>query len=364
MNDSLISEKNSLKEPDLLSVGSRRSSLSMKNGIGDDLSENSDLEEAGNDMEPADGWDFAAQKLDPKSQPSFWKKLGSAAAYYGGKTVGKIGGILATLFNFLTFGKFTGIGSWTGLWKGVFSRKRDYQRARNRKAIPGWDGAQFEKRSKYQIDIDFRRVPDIWAYPIAEDPMDAEGKEKPPVISVHTNQVSRDLTLNEEQETGHSGIGIEFNRKNPRTGELERKTKDSNFRFVDYGRPYRAFGETDIAAACNDRLSNGLLVTELLIRVNRDLDSAVCLLFDGILQEQHLLMLQGVFCVDVTDDQFIGCFAAGCGTFITATAASFAASCERDHRHAQAQENDKYFLHHDNFLLLLNNDNRPWWPHL
>ena len=149
-----------------------------------------------------------------------------------------------------------------------------------------------------------------------------------------------------------------------RTGELERKTKDSNFRFVDYGRPYRAFGETDIAAACNDRLSNGLLVTELLIRVDRDLDSAVCLLFDGILQEQHLLMLQGVFCVDVTDDQFIGCFAAGCGTFITATAASFAASCERDHRHAQAQENDKYFLHHDNFLLLLNNDNRPWWPHL
>ncbi len=222
MNDSLISEKNSGKEPDLLSVGSRRSSLSMKNGIRDDLSENSDLEEAGNDMEPVDGWDFAAQKLDPKSQPSFWKKLGSAAAYYGGKTVGKIGGILATLFNFLTFGKFTGIGSWTALWKGVFSRKRDYQRARNRKAIPGWDGAQFEKRSKYQIDIDFRRVPDIWAYPIAEDPMDAEGKEKPPVISVHTNQVSRDLTLNEEQETGHSGIGIEFNRKNPRTGELER----------------------------------------------------------------------------------------------------------------------------------------------
>ena len=222
MNDDLISEKSGQKEPDLLSIGSRRSSLSMKGGIGDDPSEDIDLEEAEDDMGPVDGWDFAAQKLDPKSKPSFWKKLGSAAAYYGGKTVGKIGGILATLFNFLTFGKFTGIGSWSALWKGVFSRKRDYQQARNRKAIPGWDGAQFEKRSKYQIDIDFRRVPDIWAYPIAEDPMDEEGKEKPPVISVHTNQVSRDLTLTENQETGHSGIGIEFNRKDPRTGKLER----------------------------------------------------------------------------------------------------------------------------------------------
>ena len=58
-------------------------------------------------------------------------------------------------------------------------------------------------------------MPDIWAYRIAEDPMDGEGKEKPPVISVNINQTSRDLTLNEEQETGHSGIGIEFNRKDP-----------------------------------------------------------------------------------------------------------------------------------------------------
>ena len=143
MNDDLISEKGGEKGPDLLSVRSRRSSLSMKNKIRDDQSEISDLGEAEEDMGPVDGRDFAAEKMSERSKPSFWKKLGSAAAYYGGKTVGKIGGILATLFNLLTFGKFTGIGSWTALWKGVFSRKRDYQRARNRKAIPGWDGAQF-----------------------------------------------------------------------------------------------------------------------------------------------------------------------------------------------------------------------------
>ena len=222
MNDDLISEKSDEKEPDLLSIGSRRSSLSMQNGIGDDQSEISDLEEAGNDMEPVDGWDFAAEKLAPRTKPTFKKKLFSAAAYYGGKTIGKIGGIIANILNFMTFGVFSGINSWKALWKSTFSRKRDYQRTRNRKAIPGWDGAQFENRSKQQVDIDFRRVPDIWAYPIAEDPMDAEGKEKPPVISANISQVSKDLTVNSDEETGHSGIGIEFNRKNPRTGELER----------------------------------------------------------------------------------------------------------------------------------------------
>ncbi len=222
MNDDLISEKSGQKEPDLLNIGSRRNSLSIQNRIGDDQSEISDLEEAGNDMEPVDGWDFAAEKLAPRTKPTFKKKLFSAAAYYGGKTIGKIGGIIANILNFMTFGVFSGINSWKALWKSTFSRKRDYQRTRNRKAIPGWDGAQFENRSKQQVDIDFRRVPDIWAYPIAEDPMDAEGKEKPPVISANISQVSKDLTVNSDEETGHSGIGIEFNRKNPRTEELER----------------------------------------------------------------------------------------------------------------------------------------------
>ena len=92
MNDDLISEKGGEKEPDLLSVRSRRSSLSMKNEIRDDQSEISDLGEAEEDMDPVDGWGFAAEKMPERTKPSFWKKLGSAAAYYGGKTIGKIGG--------------------------------------------------------------------------------------------------------------------------------------------------------------------------------------------------------------------------------------------------------------------------------
>ena len=222
MNDDDVSVADSQFEPELLSIGSRRSSFSMKGGNADDLSEDFDLEEAEEDMRPVDGWGFAAEKMSERTKPSFWKKLGSAAAYYGGKFVGKIGGIIFNLVNYLTCGTFTGINSWKALWKGTFSRKRDYQQGRNRKAIPGWDGARFEERSKYDIDIDLRRVPDIWAYPIAEDPKDEEGREKPPVISVNINQTSKDLTLNENEESGHSGIGIEFNRKNPRTGELER----------------------------------------------------------------------------------------------------------------------------------------------
>ena len=55
MNDDDVSVADSRFEPELLSIGSRKSSFSMKGGNADGLSENFDLEEAGEDMRPVDG---------------------------------------------------------------------------------------------------------------------------------------------------------------------------------------------------------------------------------------------------------------------------------------------------------------------
>ena len=64
------------------------------------------------------------------------------------------------------------------------------------------------------MDIDFRRVPEIWSYLTADKAEKAPNKPRDPVLSVYISQPdSGDYTqLNDNDETGHSGIGIEFSR--------------------------------------------------------------------------------------------------------------------------------------------------------
>ncbi len=56
-----------------------------------------DLTQVDESMEPAAGWDFAAEKLPARKKQGFLSKLASWAAYYSGKTIGKVGGIIATI---------------------------------------------------------------------------------------------------------------------------------------------------------------------------------------------------------------------------------------------------------------------------
>ena len=201
------------------SKGSKKSakSKSSANAPADRI-RNEDLSEAGDDMKPIDGWNFNATKLPARKTVRWWQKLFTRAAYYTGKSVGKIAGFLSHLF--------------TGGWK-FFARanarkinKAAPQEKRDHESIPGWEGAKWEgsEHRDKEPDIDFRRVPAIWSYPIAAKAEKAPDEPKDPVISIYVSQPRAgedDLTVN-EAGTGHSGIGIEFSRKSNVTGEWER----------------------------------------------------------------------------------------------------------------------------------------------
>ena len=62
--------------------------------------------------------------------------------------------------------------------------------------------------------IDFRRVPEVWAYPIAAEAEKEPDKPRDPILSVYISQTEAgEYTQNDDDDnTGHSGIGIEFSR--------------------------------------------------------------------------------------------------------------------------------------------------------
>ena len=148
-----------------------------------------------------------------------------------GVTVGKI---LGTIFN-LGLLPFTGgiiakdfIKSW---WKrGSLQKKRTHK-------IPGWDGDKFEKDQPQNVDevnVDFRKVPAVWSYPIASkaaepnpegDQNDPRQREKPldPIVSVMVAQPkegSADTFY--DKEMGHTFLGIEYSRFSRISNRYER----------------------------------------------------------------------------------------------------------------------------------------------
>ncbi len=187
-----------------------------------------DLTQIDESLEPVQELGFAVQKLPPRKKAGWGKKFLSSLAYYTGKFFGKVVGTLGTMLNMLTGGIFTGSNSWSGTWRRMFGQNFS-QKKKNRKNIPGWDGAQFEERPQNndEVNVDFRRVPDVWSYPVAaegdfEDENSKERKPRPPVISVYVGQSSPQYTTNEYLSSGHSGIGIEYSRRHPRSGRWQR----------------------------------------------------------------------------------------------------------------------------------------------
>ena len=190
--------------------------------------EDRDLTMADESMEPAQGWDFVAEKLPARKKQKFLSKLASWAAYYSGKTIGRIGGIFATI----------GKSIWDlfrpgpGTLRGTFNRLRGsgrFQKQGDREIIPGWDGARFEKEavSENDVELDFRRVPEIWSYPTAAkaaegDATQRDAKPVNPVISVYISPSSDEYTAGENTSTGHSGVGIEFSRYSALSGRWQR----------------------------------------------------------------------------------------------------------------------------------------------
>ena len=195
-----------------------------------------DLTQVDQSMEPAAGWDFVAEKLPTRKKQNILSKIGSWLAYYSGKTIGKIGGILGwigkSIYDFIR----PGPGTFGGSIKRLRGSSR-FQEKGDRNLIPGWDGAKFENEEgpADEVNADFRRVPEIWAWPIATKA--TEGKDeyrdaKPlePVISVYISQGDDKYTVTNNNSTGHSGIGVEFSRYSAMAGRWQRY----NLRFGYY----------------------------------------------------------------------------------------------------------------------------------
>ena len=192
-----------------------------------------ELGQAEKDMDSIKELDFAPVRM---KENKLNKEVGFKSTFMQllGATVGKI---LGAVFN-LGLLPFTGviiakdfIKSW---WKrGSLQKKRDH------KQIPGWDGAEYnewenDSLSDDQVNVDFRKVPAVWSFPIAakaaeENPAGDQNnprkREKPldPVVSIMVDQPKDGSSESfNGREMGHTFLGIEYSRFSKVTNRYER----------------------------------------------------------------------------------------------------------------------------------------------
>ncbi|MBQ6505518.1 MAG: hypothetical protein IJI57_16555 [Flexilinea sp.] len=228
-----ISEE--LKEPpdlpeDLIAVAPKKKkgkkskksgkSNNQVNNIQNNNIVNNDLNEINNEMQPAAGWNFNAQKLPERAKVGWFRRFLTGTAKFFGKTFGKAINVAQNLVRFTYFRQ-----KYKQSVSGNTENPNIEQDKRQHDVIPGWDGKKYEKAPDGQDDImaDFRRVPTVWSRVTAGKAVDAEGKPLPPTISVNVNQPKEavDKTM-VGLNTGHSGLGIEYSRYSRISGQYER----------------------------------------------------------------------------------------------------------------------------------------------
>ncbi len=180
-----------------------------------------DLNVMSEDNKPIAGWNFDAHALPERHRPSGGNKFISKLAWYSGKTVGKV---LGWLVNILWLpGFIKNMGTRTINW---FKNRSGLQERRDHGVIPGWNGARFEERSgnRDELNIDFRKVPEVWAYPIPGKAEESKGVPRDPIFSVYVSQPEedQDKQMDAANNTGYSGVGIEFSRYSQTTQRWER----------------------------------------------------------------------------------------------------------------------------------------------
>lgn len=186
-----------------------------------------DLEQIDKSLEPVNGLDFVVQKLPERKKRGGGTKFLNWLSYYTGKTIGKIGGFFAALGKGIVDLFRKGPGVFGGILKSFRGSQRFHEK-QNPGAIPGWNDATFQEMEgpDNQVNVDFRRVPDVWSVMTAEkaaegDEKDKNAKPRDPVISVYVKQTSDEYTVSNDG-TGHSGIGIEYSRYSARAGRWQR----------------------------------------------------------------------------------------------------------------------------------------------
>ena len=118
----------------------------------------SDLQKAGQDMKPAQNWDFKPMEMAPRQKAykknNFWGLISQTFGY----TVGKICGFIFNL------GLLPVTAPIIGAAFARSSKNKDkLQKKRSHQQVPGWNGIEYDadKNSGGAIMEDFRRIPTV-----------------------------------------------------------------------------------------------------------------------------------------------------------------------------------------------------------
>ena len=159
-----------------------------------------------------------------KQKPSKWNKFWTkATSFFGGITKGLVNLISApvALYKYGT--------SKHRFYKAVQKAIDASNTAKNYDKIPGWEGAEFNRKKNETVDDllgDARRVPAVWSYLTAgEADKEVDGKKQiiDPEISIMVDQAGEGSSEHMvDTEIGHAFIGISYSRYSNITGKNER----------------------------------------------------------------------------------------------------------------------------------------------
>lgn len=229
-----IEDKNPKLDKDLVVERPKRkhkSSNKQKKTENENAAEEAGLEEINEEMEPVNGFNFTPIKLPDRKKPGRKDRFLSGLAWYTGKTLGKLVGLIGNIIYWplihvplKTYMKLSGKGK-----KKKQIEPELFQKVRRHDLIPGWDGEKFQKpideerKRNDPIEVDFRKIPGVWANLIAAEAEDEHGDPLDPIITIYVNEpaeLSDDLFAN--NDIGHTFVGLEFSHFSNRTNRFER----------------------------------------------------------------------------------------------------------------------------------------------
>ena len=187
------------------------------------------VEEVEDDMKPAAGFPFHPVKIAKRKQAHGGDRFLTGLAQYAGQTVGKALGVLCNAL-YWTIG-YLPIKVYK-LIKGTKSKPRikpeEFEKSRRHDLIQGWDGRKFQEQIKGErdvndpIDVDFRKIPGVWAQLIAAAATDKSGKPLDPIITIYVNEPGEKNDKTYDHGIGHTFIGLEFSHFSRTSNRFER----------------------------------------------------------------------------------------------------------------------------------------------
>ena len=188
------------------------------------------VEDISDDMKPAAGFPFQPVKIAKRKKPGRSDRFLTGLAYYSGQTVGKTLAVALNLFYWVVLHlPYTGFMKLTGRAKNKLRIKpEEFQDVRRHDQISGWGGRKFqeqvtgERAENDPIDVDFRKIPGVWAELTAGQAEDKNGNPLKPVITIYVSEPEEKTDNTYARDIGHTFIGLEFSHFSKASNRFER----------------------------------------------------------------------------------------------------------------------------------------------